>query len=45
VTLPGERSREERRRRLADGIPLPASLVRELGELRDGLGRGVSAHA
>jgi LDH2 family malate/lactate/ureidoglycolate dehydrogenase len=45
VTLPGERSREERRRRLADGIPLPASLLRELGELRDGLGRGVSAHA
>jgi LDH2 family malate/lactate/ureidoglycolate dehydrogenase len=45
VTIPGDRSREERRRRLLDGVPLPASLVRELNELRDGLAEGVSAGA
>jgi L-2-hydroxycarboxylate dehydrogenase (NAD+) len=30
VTIPGERSRAERRRRLAEGIPLPAALWAEL---------------
>jgi LDH2 family malate/lactate/ureidoglycolate dehydrogenase len=30
VVIPGERSRAERRRRMAEGIPLPAALWREL---------------
>jgi LDH2 family malate/lactate/ureidoglycolate dehydrogenase len=45
VAIPGDRSRAERARRLAEGIPLPASLLRELTELRDGLAEGVSAGA
>jgi LDH2 family malate/lactate/ureidoglycolate dehydrogenase len=33
VTIPGERARAERRRRLAEGIPLPSALWRELEAL------------
>jgi LDH2 family malate/lactate/ureidoglycolate dehydrogenase len=45
VAIPGDRSRAERARRLAEGIPLPAPLLRELTQLRDGLTEGVSAGA
>jgi LDH2 family malate/lactate/ureidoglycolate dehydrogenase len=45
VTVPGDRTRAERRRRLAEGIPLPAGLWQELVALRDGLHREASARA
>ena len=45
VMIPGDRAREERRRRLADGIPLPAALWHELLELRDRVSREASARA
>jgi L-2-hydroxycarboxylate dehydrogenase (NAD+) len=45
VAIPGDRAREERRRRLAEGIPLPRSLWRELVELREGVAPEASAHA
>jgi len=45
VRIPGDRARSERQRRLAEGIPLPAVLWRELGELRDEVHREASAHA
>jgi LDH2 family malate/lactate/ureidoglycolate dehydrogenase len=45
VTIPGERSRLERRRRLDAGIPLPATLWRDLIELRDDVTREASARA
>lgn len=45
VAIPGDRMRAERRRRLADGITLPAGLWSELQELRSGAGREPSAHA
>ena len=45
VSIPGDRAREERRRRLAEGIPLPAALWRELEKLRDGVAPEASAHA
>lgn len=45
VAIPGDRARAERGLRLSDGIPLPASLWRELVQLRDGIARGASARA
>lgn len=45
VVIPGDRAREERRRRLEDGIPLPAALWRELLGLRDDVTREASARA
>jgi L-2-hydroxycarboxylate dehydrogenase (NAD+) len=45
VTIPGDRARAERRRRLADGIPLPTALWRELVDLRDRLDLEPSPHA
>jgi LDH2 family malate/lactate/ureidoglycolate dehydrogenase len=45
VMIPGDRAREERRHRLAEGILLPAALWHELFELRDRLGREASARA
>jgi L-2-hydroxycarboxylate dehydrogenase (NAD+) len=45
VSIPGDRAREERRRRLAEGIPLPRALWHELQELRDGVAPEASAHA
>lgn len=45
VAIPGERMRAERRRRLAEGIPLPAGLWTELSELRASAGREPSARA
>ena len=45
VSIPGDRAREERRRRLAEGIPLPRALWRELQALRDGVSPEASAHA
>jgi LDH2 family malate/lactate/ureidoglycolate dehydrogenase len=45
VMVPGDRTRAERRRRLAEGIPLPESLWRELSALRDGVHREASARA
>jgi LDH2 family malate/lactate/ureidoglycolate dehydrogenase len=45
VVIPGERARAERGRRLADGIPLPATLWRELSELRRRIEEEASARA
>jgi LDH2 family malate/lactate/ureidoglycolate dehydrogenase len=45
VTIPGDRSRLVRRRRLEAGIPLPASLWRELSDLRDDVVGEASARA
>jgi LDH2 family malate/lactate/ureidoglycolate dehydrogenase len=45
VMIPGDGAREERRHRLAEGIPLPVALWRELVELRDGVAREASARA
>ncbi len=45
VTIPGDRMRAERSRRLAEGIELPASLWRELQTLLEELGREASARA
>jgi LDH2 family malate/lactate/ureidoglycolate dehydrogenase len=45
VAIPGDRAREERRRRLAEGIPLPATLWRELVELRNGIVREAASNA
>lgn len=45
VAVPGDRMRAERRRRLADGIMLPAALWSELTQLRAGAGREPSARA
>lgn len=45
VMIPGDRSRAERRRRLNEGIPLPAPLWRELLELRDRFPATPSVHA
>jgi LDH2 family malate/lactate/ureidoglycolate dehydrogenase len=45
VTVPGDRTRAERRHRLAEGIPLPALMWRELVALRDGVYRETSARA
>jgi L-2-hydroxycarboxylate dehydrogenase (NAD+) len=45
VVIPGDRAREERRRRLEEGIPLPAGLWRELLALRDDVTREASARA
>lgn len=45
VAIPGDRMRAERRRRLADGIMLPAGLWSQLVELRAGAGRDPSARA
>ena len=45
VTIPGDRMRAERRRRLREGIPLPEGLWRELVALREGVDREASARA
>jgi L-2-hydroxycarboxylate dehydrogenase (NAD+) len=45
VAIPGDRMRVERRRRLEEGIMLPAGLWAELMELRIGAGREPSARA
>jgi L-2-hydroxycarboxylate dehydrogenase (NAD+) len=45
VTIPGDRTRAERRRRLTKGIPLPALLWRELVALHDGVDREASSRA
>ena len=45
VTIPGERARAERRRRLGTGVPLPAALWRELEQLRGRTAREASARA
>lgn len=45
VTIPGDRTRAERRRRLNEGILLPAVLWRELVALRDGVQREASTRA
>ena len=45
VMIPGDRSRAERRRRLSEGVPLPAALWRELLELRHRLPATPSVHA
>jgi L-2-hydroxycarboxylate dehydrogenase (NAD+) len=45
VAIPGDRTRAERRRRLADGIMLPPGLWSELRELLAGAGRDPSARA
>jgi LDH2 family malate/lactate/ureidoglycolate dehydrogenase len=45
VMIPGDRAREERLHRLAEGIPLPAALWRELAELRNRVERETSARA
>lgn len=45
VTIPGDRTSATRRRRLAEGIPLPAALWRELVALREVVAREASARA
>jgi L-2-hydroxycarboxylate dehydrogenase (NAD+) len=45
VKIPGDRAREERRRRLEEGVPVPAALWQELLALRDDAIRGPSGHA
>jgi LDH2 family malate/lactate/ureidoglycolate dehydrogenase len=45
VRIPGDRARQERLKRLAEGITLPAALWRELVELRDSVEREGSARA
>jgi L-2-hydroxycarboxylate dehydrogenase (NAD+) len=45
VRIPGDRARAERERRLAEGIPLPAVLWRELLELRDRVSQEASTRA
>jgi LDH2 family malate/lactate/ureidoglycolate dehydrogenase len=45
VRIPGDRARQERSRRLADGITLPAALWHELVALRDSVEREGSARA